>query len=185
MRSACIWLMALSAAMAALPVPGRAATTVYLNRCVGNCEFTGGPDNSVTNFSSVLIGAHTLLAFAHGDAAFAAVVACTMDLLRPFDIVVTTTDPSPAAHTELVIAGTPTQAGLNPGITAIAPANCAFVPNAPAFAFANSIGNDVNAICWAAASQLGSLAGLEPLFNCADVMTTLPACGPRSYRNEV
>ena len=67
---------------------------------------------------------------------------------------------------------------------AIAPATCGYVAGAPAFVFANSIGNDVDTTCWNAASQLGSMAGLEPLFNCPDVMSYLAGCGPKSFRNE-
>lgn len=171
-------------ALAAAPTGAFAATTVYLNRCAGNCQFVGGPDSSVLNTSSVLVGTRTITAFAHGDAVFDAVVACTTDLLRPFDIVVTTIDPSPAAHSELVIAGTTANGGFNSGVVAIAPSNCGYVAGAPAFVFANTLGADVNAMCWAAASQLGSMAGLEPLFNCPDVMSYLTGCGPKSFRYE-
>lgn len=171
-------------ALAAAPTGAFAATTVYLNRCAGNCQFAAGPDSSVDNTSTVLDATHTLTAFAHGDAVFAGVVACVTDLLRPFDIVVTTIDPSPAAHSELVIAGTAAQAGFPSGVAAVAPANCGYIAGAPAFVFANTIGADVNAMCWAAASQLGSMAGLEPLFNCPDVMSYLTGCGPKSFRYE-
>lgn len=184
MRHAKLGCLVLLAMLAAAPAPLRSATTVYLNRCVGNCQFSGGPDDSVANTSTLLMGSRNLTAFAHGDAAFAAVVSCASDILRPFDLVVTTADPSPSAHTEVAIAGTPLQAGLASGITAIAPFTCQAVPDAPAFVFANSIGNDVQAICWGVASQVGAMAGLEPLFNCSDVMSYLAACGPRSFRNE-
>jgi hypothetical protein len=180
-RIACLLLLAM---LGAMPAPSHATTTVYLNRCVGNCQFAGGPDDSVANTSTVLSGTATLTAFAHGDAAFAAVVDCAIELLRPFDIVVTTTDPSPSAHTEVAIAGTPQQAGLPTGVTAIAPFTCLPVSGAPAFVFANSIGNAVQTICWGVASQVGAMAALEPLFNCSDVMSYLPACGPRTFRNE-
>ncbi len=171
-------------ALAAAPTDAFAATTAYLNRCAGNCQFVGGPDSSVNNTSSVLIGTRTITAFAHGDAVFDGVVACAADILRPFDIVVTTIDPSPAAHSELVIAGTTAEGGFSAGVVAIAPANCGYIAGAPAFVFANTIGADVNAMCWAAASQLGSMAGLEPLFNCPDVMSYLTGCGPKSFRYE-
>jgi hypothetical protein len=98
---------------------------------------------------------------------------------------VTTIDPAPAVHSELVIAGTAQQAGLPQGVAGIAPLTCGFQFGAPAFAFANTIGNDPQAICYTAAAQLGAFAALEPLFNCPDVMSYLGGCGPKSFRNEV
>jgi len=34
-------------------------------------------------------------------------------------------------------------------------------------------------------SQLGSIAGLESLFHCPDVMSTLENCGPKAFRDLV
>jgi len=172
------------ALFAAVPLSSHAATTVFVNRCVGNCQFSAGADNAVTNTSSVLSVAVSLTAFQHGDAAFAQVTACVTELLAPFDIVVTTIDPSPASHFELVVAGTAAQAGQQGGVTGLAPQACGVVPNAPVFAFANSIGNDPTIICETAVSQLGAVASLEVLFNCPDVMSFLNGCGPKSFRNE-
>ncbi|HET9484340.1 MAG TPA: hypothetical protein VFO79_10325 [Xanthomonadales bacterium] len=164
--------------------PAAAATTVYLNRCTGGCVFTPGPDDSTTNMSSIVSGTSNLTGFAHGDAVFDATVACIEGLLRPFDIEVTLVDPSPAAHTELVLAGTPQQAGFPSGTAGVAPFSCGYVAGAPAFVFANLIGPDASGICWVAGSQLGALAGIEPLFNCPDVTSYLTGCGEKSYRNE-
>ena len=161
-----------------------AATIVYLNRCATDCQFSAGVDDSVLNTSSVLNGTHGLSAFVHGDAVFNGVVTCTREMLRPFDITVTTMDPSPLPHSELVLAGTAAQAGFPDGVTGVAPATCGYVPGAPAFLFANGVGSDVNGMCWASAFLLGSMAGLEPLYNCPDAMSYLSGCGPKSFRNE-
>ncbi len=170
--------------LAFVPAGIHAATTVFVNRCAAGCQFSQGPDNSVANTSTLLTGTRTLAAFQHPDPAFDAVVACLTGILAPFDFVLTTTDPSPAPHTELAIAGTPTQAGFAMGISGVAPFTCNVVRDAPAFVFANILGNDPTFICHVAAAQLGSLAGLEPLFNCPDVMSYLDMCGPKTFRNE-
>lgn len=172
------------ACLLALAPAAQASTLVYLNRCAGGCQFVEGVDSSVLNRSSVLSGTRSLSPFVHGDAVFNAVVACTTELLRPFDIVVTTTEPSPLPHSELVLAGTATEGGFSPGSAGVAPATCGYVAGAPAFLFANESGSDVNGFCWGAAYMLGSMAGLEPLYNCADVMSYQTGCGPKSFRNE-
>lgn len=175
------WLLA---CLLALAPAAHGATVVYLNRCAGGCQFMAGTDSSVLNTSTVLSGTHNLSPFVHGDAVFNAVVACTADLLRPFDIAVTATEPSPLPHSELVLAGTAAQGGFPVGVAGVAPATCGYVAGAPAFLFVNDFGSDVNGMCWSAAFLLGSMAGLEPLYNCPDVMSYLSGCGSKSFRNE-
>ena len=88
------------ACLLALASTAQATTMVYINRCAAGCQFSAGVDDSVLNTSSVLSSTHNLSAFVHGDAVFNAVVACASGLLRPFDIAVTTTGPSPLPHSE-------------------------------------------------------------------------------------
>jgi hypothetical protein len=172
------------AGVLAVAPAAQASTIVYFNRCAAGCQFVAGVDDSVLNTSTVLSGTHNLGAFVYGDAVFNAVVACATQLLRPFDIVVTTSDPSPQPHSELVLAGTAAQGGFDVGVGGVAPATCGYVAGAPAFLFANSYGSDVNGLCWSSALLLGSMAGLEPLYNCPDVMSYLTGCGSKSFRNE-
>lgn len=172
------------ACLLALASTAQATTMVYINRCAAGCQFSAGVDDSVLNTSSVLSSTHNLSAFVHGDAVFNAVVACASGLLRPFDIAVTTTEPSPLPHSELVLAGTAAQGGFPVGVAGVAPATCGYVAGAPAFLFVNDFGSDVNGMCWSTAFLLGSMAGLEPLYNCPDVMSYLSGCGSKSFRNE-
>ena len=156
-----------------------------MNRCVGNCVFSFGPDNAVANTSPVFNGTTTLTEYAYDDASFDAVVACITDLLAPFDAQVTTVDPSPTPHYEIVVAGTPQQAGLPVGSAGVASATCARIPNAPMFVFANANGDIPQLNCEVAGFQLGSVAGLEPLYNCADAMYLYAGCGNKTFRNEL
>ena len=179
MTSKLLFAIALLAA-----APAHAATTVFVNRCAENCVFTQGIDDSVGNVSSVVGGTSNLSPFEHGDAAFEEVVACMRRVLAPFDLAVVTSDPSPAPHSEIVVAGSPQQAGLSNGVGGIAPFSCSLIENAPAFAFANVFENDPRLICEVAAAQVASLAGIEPLYDCRDITSYLPACGTRRFLDQ-
>lgn len=159
------WLLATLVASTA-----QSTTTVYLNRCVDGCTFTPGAEDSRTDHSSLVSQTSSLTAFTHGDESFAAVVACVATELAPFDVAVTTVDPGDASHFEIAVAGTPQQVGLPSGPFAVSPLTCALVPNGIAFAFANSIGDQPQQICAAAASTVGNLVGLEFVTSCEDAM---------------
>jgi hypothetical protein len=176
-RFACFVLLALCSA------PGIAATLVYVNRCSTNCTFSQGPNDSVANTSPIFQQSSTVTEFNHANAVFDATVACITSGLSRYDIQVVTTDPSPTPHSELVVAGLPQNAGLPSGVWAIAPSVCSFVPNAPAFVFANAFPPEPERLCWIAMQQLGFMAGLEHLFYCPDVMSTIEGCSDRSFQD--
>jgi hypothetical protein len=161
------------------------STTVYLNRCAGDCTFTPGPDDSRTNHSSIVSGTSNVSAFAHGDASFDAVVACVAAELAPFDVEVTTVDPGDTPHFEVAVAGTPQQIGVSAGVPAISPFTCSFVPNGIAFSFANEIGDLPQRICATAAQTVGNLVGLEFVTTCGDAMAfDYTSCLPKSFLDE-
>ncbi len=163
----------------------RSTTTVYLNRCADGCTFTPGPDDSITNHSSIVSATSVLSAFAHGDPSFAAVVACVQTELAPFDVAVTTVDPGDAPHLEIAVAGAPQQIGLPSGVLAVSPLTCALVPNGIAFSFANQIGNQPEQICATAAQTVGNLVGLEFVTTCGDAMAfDIASCLPKSFLDE-
>ena len=163
--------------------PAIAATTVYVNRCVAGCTFSNGPNDSVANTSPLFDQTRVISAFSHGDVVFDATVACIANGLARYDIQVVTTDPSPTPHSELVLAGQPQNAGFPAGVWAIAPSTCNYVPNAPAFIFANAFPADAARLCWIGMQQLGFMAGLEHLFYCPDVMSTLEGCSDRAFQD--
>lgn len=176
-RFVCLVLLALASA------PAIAATQVYVNRCSGGCSFSPGPNNSVANTTPLVDQTRVISEFAHGNAVFDATVACITSGLAAYDIQVVTTDPSPTPHSELVLAGASTQMGLPSGVWAVAPSTCSYVPNAPAFIFANTFPADAQRLCWIGMQQLGFMAGLEHLFYCPDVMSTIEGCSGRSFQN--
>jgi hypothetical protein len=174
---AVIVLLALASA------PAAATTLVYVNRCAGGCTFSEGPNDSVANTSPIVDGSGVLSAFAHGDAVFAATVDCIASGLSRYDVQVVSADPSPTPHSEIVMAGLSQQIGLPTGVWAVAPSTCSYVPDAPAFVFANAMPADAQRLCWIGMQQLGFMAGLEHLFYCPDVMSTIEGCSDRSFQD--
>src|SRR5258706_10723329 len=131
-----------------------AAGIVYVNRCAGGCTIFAGPDNATTSTSSVVSTTESLAAFAYGDAAFGATVACIARDLAPFNFTVVTSAPG-VPHHQIALAGQSAQLGLTPGLLGIGPrAPGAVIQNDIVFAFANEIGNDPSSLCWIATQQL-------------------------------
>ena len=163
--------------------PAAPATVVYVNRCAAGCSFSPGPNDSVANTSPLFDQTRVISAFAHSDLVFDATVACIATGLAAYDLQVVTVDPSPTPHSELVVAGQPENAGRPSGVLAAAPSTCNYVPNAPAFVFANAFPADAERLCWIGMQQLGFMAGLEHLFYCPDVMSTLEGCSGRGFQD--
>lgn len=160
-----------------------AATLVYVNRCTSGCTFSPGPNDAVANTSPLFDQTRSITTFSHDPALFAATVDCIEQGLARYDVQVVTTDPSPTPHSELVMAGRPQDAGLPSGVWAVAPSICNYVPNAPAFVFANVFPPEAERLCWIGLQQLGFMAGLEHLFYCPDVMSTIEGCSARAFQD--
>jgi hypothetical protein len=170
-RSVCLAILAAPLAAAA----ARAAGTIYLERCVGNCVYQQGNENAVLNRSSILTGTRTLSAFGHGDAAWEEHLACVRRAFEPFDVEVTDVNPDPVPHWEVAVAGTPQQAGFPGGTAGVAPYNCGVIQNSIAFSFAAVHGNMLD-LCWTTAHEAAHLLGADHLFRAADPMTYLAGC---------
>jgi hypothetical protein len=153
-----------------------AAGTLHLDRCVGNCTYVQGPESSCSNRTQIVTGSRMLTEFEHGDAAWELLVACVESVLDPYDIEVTASDPGCAVpHWEVAVAGTPSEFGLGPDVSGIAPWTCGVIPNAPAFAFANSH-SDMLDLCQAVTHEFAHLLGADHLFLVRDPMTYLDGC---------
>ncbi len=159
----------------------QAGSLLFVNPCPGGCTFTLGIDDSIANTSSILSGSTELSEFLWGAQTLGEVISCLEGMFAPFDVVVTATDPGSTPHTEIVIAGTPAEAGASSGVLGLAPFACAFQANVPVFAFANGIGNDAETICWTAGQQVGFSFGLDHHFFCEDTMTLLSGCGSKRF----
>jgi hypothetical protein len=179
-RGARIALLVLALAIAQAAA---ASKIIYVNRCVGNCTVTPGPNDAIAGSSTIPSnGTSTLTAFAHSDAVFNATVVCLRGVFARYDVTVTSTYPGAVPRRELMLAGYASEVGAPSGSWGTAPTNGgAPIDNAIAFAFANDIGADVDNLCWTGAQQLGFLYGLELEYYCPDIMSYGQACGLKTF----
>ncbi len=157
----------------ALPVP----PLVYVNRCVGGCMVSPGPDSAILNRSSLVSSVRTISPYSHGDAAFASVMRCIRTTFAPFHVELTSTDPGAVPHRELMLAGTPQQAGFPGTVGGVAPWQCGVpLDNAIAFAFVQPLATtDLVGQCEIATHELGHLFGLDHESLARDTMSYSPA----------
>lgn len=162
---------------------------IYLNHCqTGNCTFTrgNGVNNASANQSSLVTsGTRTLSPFTGTTETWEATVACIRDVLRPYRLTVTTTDPGATPHHEAVIAGTPTQLGVQSGIAGVSPFTCGEIQRSITFTFGNLFPNDVLELCWTATHEIAHSFGLEHETYCPDSMTYATGCGFKRYTDVV
>jgi hypothetical protein len=164
------------------------SNVIYLNGCFqpGDCVFQPSEfEDSVTNQSSIIGQTSTLSPFNAGQTAWAAVVDCVQRAYKPFNVVVTDQDPSPAPHFEAVVAGDPAEVGFPNDVGGVAPFNCSVINNAITYSFANIYQGSLPEICWTVAQESAHAFGLDHSYLCEDPMTYLTDCGPEKwFRNK-
>jgi len=180
---------------------------IYLNRCVGGCEVTGGQTNDARDLESDIppSGQFLIDEFTDGsgntgsaaDADWAALVQCMKEVYSPFDVTITDTEPTGVTFTEVLVAGSPLNIREPSDYLGVATvsANCSPVDNVLAFAFANThpgSGMDrIYQICWTAAQESAHAFGLDHEYQftdgesaCRDPMTYRMDClGEKFFRN--
>ena len=163
------------------------AHLIYLNRCAAGCTIRRDTDDSFVDGSTIPESAGPLTPFMFGDAAWDQVVACVRQSYAAYNVQITTDPPAPGTdHVEVMVAGTPSEVGLDTNILGIAPLtnDCSTQRNVIAFAFANAhAGGDVIDICATAAHEAGHIYGLDHEFLCKDPMTYLVDCGQKHFLN--
>lgn len=156
---------------------------IYVNPCRGGCTLTPGGNDSRNDTVSFIQGTITIDEFEHDQATYDAVIACVREVYRPYDVQIVTEDPGDAPHHEAILAGHPSQLGLDASVGGIAPAACAPLNNAISFSFSNS-GGDIPTMCWTVAQESAHTFGLpDHVFECSDAMTYLPGCGTKYFRD--
>ena len=175
---------------------GGISKIIYLNRCVGGCQVTGGETNNAVNNESTIPmgnpgGVYDITEFAHGDAVWNAVVECVRDIYSPFDVMVTDVDPGTVTHHEVISAGLgeeigwPDAGGVGGGGQGCDPGD-----NVISFAFLNGYPSATQAhiddMCLVIGQESAHSFGLpDHLYDCTDPMTYLtigsPGSCPRAY----
>ncbi|HEY6940800.1 hypothetical protein [Dokdonella sp.] len=170
--------------LASWPVLAHAVDShlIYLNTCkpIG-CPVQPGPDDAANGASSIPNQPSTVSPFAFSDATFERTAGCLRAVFARYDISITTTDPGALPRREMMIAGESQDVGLPPGTSGVAPFTGDPIDNAIAYAFATTIGDDPDALCWAAAAQLGHLYGLDNEHYCPDLMSYTGGCGLKAF----
>jgi MYXO-CTERM domain-containing protein len=191
--------------VAPTPAAFGASNIIYLERCAGGCAVRYAPDNDArTNTSSIpKVQLAMIGEFVNGlqqkgalaDAEWGQVVQCVREVYSPYGVVVTDVRPGGSYHMA-IIAGQPTDIGLDPDVLGVAPlaSDCRAIDNVISFTFANHHppSDRVLNICWTAAQESAHAFGLDHEYAfsgnrsaCTDPMTYRTDCGgEKFFRNE-
>jgi MYXO-CTERM domain-containing protein len=162
---------------------------VYLNRCSGGCVIKPGTTDSRAQTSDILQSPANLSAYG-GD--WTGLMNCVKGVMAPFNITVTDVDPGASTdHFEVVIGGSPQQAGLPGNVGGIADYPCGsgscapgtYVQNAVVFDFSAVWGNDVLYTCGTAAQEVAHAWTLDHATGTHDPMTYNGYQSPLAYTN--
>jgi hypothetical protein len=162
---------------------------IFLNNCKPNgCVVRSGQASSIDGASYQgtwgISGTRTLTPFSASDATWTQVVDCLKDVFAPFSVEITTTNPSPAPHFEIMIAGSPTDLGMSNGIGGVSPFSCSpYIPNSLVFDFQKVWGSDVEEICSTAAQEIAHSFALDHVTDPSDPLTYNPYNGRRRFKN--
>ncbi|MBX3159147.1 MAG: hypothetical protein KF773_24475 [Deltaproteobacteria bacterium] len=164
--------------------PAVNSKTIFLNFCQPNgCVVKPGPPNSINNTWNIN-GQRTLRAFSNSDTVKNAVVMCMRDVFGPFGVEITTTDPAPAAHFEIMIAGRPQDLGMSAGIGGVSPFSCQqFIPNSLVFDFSDVWNGNVEEICSTAAQEIAHSFALDHVTDPSDPLTYFGFNGRRRFKD--
>jgi len=159
------------------------SNVVYLNPCWGGCTISPGFEDSTSDHSSIINSTANISQFNAGQAAWDQVVQCVKNQYAPFNVVITDQDPGTAPHFEAIVAGRPSEAGMDQNVGGVSPFNCSVINNAITYTFANIYGGSVQTICEVVAQETAHAYGLDHEHLCQDPMTYLEGCGAKSFQN--
>lgn len=171
-------------------LPAVNSNKIYLNNCKPNgCVVRGGGSASSIDGSGYqgtwpISGTRTLTPFAASDTTWNNVVACMRDVFTPFGVEIVTTNPSPAPHFEIMIAGSPTDLGMSSSTGGVSPFSCQqYIPNSLVFDFQKVWGSDVEEICSTAAQEIAHSFALDHVTDPSDPLTYFSYSGRRYFKN--
>jgi hypothetical protein len=163
-------------------------TLIYLEDCKpGGCVYIKSSfEDSRTNRSAILgVSQAALPEFQFPAEFWNDLVACVRHAYRPFAVEITDIDPGIEPHLEHVIAGLPSQIGIDElGVLGVSPFSCGFLPNSISFTFAGVLGETpstdvLHELCWTAIHEIGHQHGLDHHAYLQDAMTHTPGCEPK------
>lgn len=165
------------------PAPQAGAMHIlFLNRCVGGVTINPGNEDSSANTSSILGGPVNFPEFPWGDATWNETMARTRELFAPFNVQVTDVDPGNTPHDEVIVCGDGASAGFQ-GAGGVAPFTCGVIPRAITYVFAETMGNNPDALAIVVGQEAAHAWGLDHEYKCDDPMTYLNWCGDVQYQD--
>ena len=164
--------------------PRGPSRTIFLERHA--IDLRPGIDDAAFGVSSVLASGRNAPARLPGwkgsDAGWARVVACVRDMFAPFAVEVTDRRPVHADFILVAVGGRPGDIGVKSRrIGGLAPFNGEAIARAVVYAFAAAQKHDPRTVCETIAMEVAHAYGLDHGYDCHDVMTYLPRCGPRRF----
>ncbi|MEO7097438.1 MAG: Ig-like domain-containing protein [Polyangiales bacterium] len=172
-----------------LVTPAVNTNKIFLNNCKPNgCVVRSGQTSSIdgTGFQGSwgISGTRTLTPFAASDTVWQQTVDCLREVFSPFAVEITTVNPSPAPHFEIMIAGAPGDLGMSSGIGGVSPFSCApYIPNSLVFDFQKVWGTDVEEICSTAAQEIAHSFALDHVIDPSDPLTYFNFNGRRRFKD--
>jgi hypothetical protein len=165
----------------------RPTKTVFLER--GPIELRPGTEDAPRGLSSVLARARNkptkMPGWKSTDVAWKRLVACVTDLFAPFDVKITDRRPREDDFILVAVGGHPRDIGYSGShASGLAPFDGNVVPRAVVYAFSAALENDVLPICETIGQEVAHAYGLDHAYECKDLMTYLPACGPKKFVNK-
>ena len=162
---------------------------IYMNKCAGGCLIKQGQTNALTQTSDIIQVGQANISGYSGD--WNGLMTCVKGIMAPFNLTVTDVDPGPNVdHFEVVVGGSPQQAGLPSSVGGVADFLCAsscapgsYIPNALVFDFSNVWGNDITYTCGTAAQEIAHAWTLDHATGRTDPMTYNSYATPLKYAN--
>jgi len=162
---------------------------VYLNR--EGATLRAGVDDAAENRSSVVRAAGLVLAelpeFAGSSAEWHALKACIRGRFAAYNLRITDRRPLPTESYIMAVFGGDARALGRAGaqeVGGLAPFNGQPSPRRVVFVFTEALHRDPAAMCETASMELAHAFGLDHAYDCADIMSYLPRCGPRRFLDQ-
>jgi hypothetical protein len=166
--------------------PRRVMRTIVLHR--HGIRLGPGQDDASRNVSSIVASAKKPLIeiprFAGSDKAWRSFVGCVRDRFSPFDVEVVEERPAGSGYILAAVGGTPDLVGFPKRVLGLAPFNGQPIEDAVVLVFSKTLRESPAQMCETASMEIAHAYGLDHAYMCSDLMTYLPSCGEKRFRDK-
>jgi hypothetical protein len=168
-----------------LPAPGdvQPRRILFMNRHGG--VYTPGQDSdSSQNISSIIGQTYGINGWVVNDEIWRDFMSCSRIMWGRFNVEVTDVEPPPSTpYIEAVVSGSPGDVGFEATVGGVSPWTCGTIERSIVFVFADIYSGDSRRVCEVAAQEIAHSFALDHEYLCADPMTYLGGCGPKTFQN--